>query len=222
MLPCVCVVCSWKTPGGVFQAYGSYWPEGYIAHLAWAATWMCRYDSSACSSAVQWFNTAMNTNSLRYGLGYDWDSTFPGVAALVISMNLTPLVDQARQYLEGYILTKWAVRDTEGPWPVEQQHHMCGDVRGTVSACRISLGIDVGLEQLTGAHHAVSSGALDFVCIKGTDLPFCLSCPVTSLHACVCPCLSTGYQQQVSQALLLHRVLYPQGPGLLQRLGHTA
>lgn len=107
----VCVLCSWKTPGGVFQAYGSYWPEGYIAHLAWAATWMCRYDSSACSSAVQWFNTVMNTNSLRYGLGYDWDSTFPGVAALVISMNLTPLVDQARQYLEGYILTKWAVSD---------------------------------------------------------------------------------------------------------------
>lgn len=105
---CVCP-CSWKTPGGVFQAYGSYWPEGYIAHLAWAATWMCRYDASACPTAVQWFNTAMSTNNLRYGLGYDWDSTFPGVAALVISMGLQPLVDPARQYLEGYILPKWMV-----------------------------------------------------------------------------------------------------------------
>lgn len=55
----------------MFQAYGSYWPEGYIAHLAWASTWMCKYDSAACPSAVQWFNSAMNTNSLRYGLGYD-------------------------------------------------------------------------------------------------------------------------------------------------------
>lgn len=100
---------SWKTPGGVFQAYGSYWPEGYIAHLAWAATWMCKYDSSMCSTAVQWWNTASSTNNLRYGLGYDWDSTFPGVAALVISMGLQPLVDPARQYLEGYILAKWAV-----------------------------------------------------------------------------------------------------------------
>jgi hypothetical protein len=51
----------------------------------------------------------MSTNNLRYGLGYDWDSTFPGVAALVISMGLSPLVDPARQYLEGYILQKWAV-----------------------------------------------------------------------------------------------------------------
>lgn len=72
---------------------------------------MCRYDSSACPTAVQWFNTALNTNSLRYGLGYDWDSTFPGVAALVISMGLSPLVDPARQYLEGYILQKWAVSE---------------------------------------------------------------------------------------------------------------
>jgi hypothetical protein len=95
----------------VFQAYGSYWPEGYIAHLSWASAWMCRYDSSACPTAVQWFNTALNTNSLRYGLGYDWDSTFPGVAALVISMGLSPLVDPARQYLEGYILQKWAVSE---------------------------------------------------------------------------------------------------------------
>lgn len=37
------------------------------------------------------------------------DSTFPGVAALVISMGLQPLVDPARTYLEGYILSKWSV-----------------------------------------------------------------------------------------------------------------
>ena len=90
---------------------------------------MCKYDSSACPSAVQWFNTALNTNNLRYGLGYDWDSTFPGVAALVISMGLNGLVDPARQYLEGYILQKWTVSEM----PVDtlkkrNTQHMAADV----------------------------------------------------------------------------------------------
>jgi hypothetical protein len=56
----------------VFQAYASYWPEGYIAHLAWAAAWMCKYDDSMCPTADKWFNNALAVNNLRYGLGYDW------------------------------------------------------------------------------------------------------------------------------------------------------
>jgi hypothetical protein len=94
----------------VFQAYGSYWPEGYIAHLAWASAWMCKYSSSFCPTAVEWFNTALNTNNLRYGLGYDWDSTFPGVAALMVSMQQPSVAAAAKSYLEGYILPKWEVR----------------------------------------------------------------------------------------------------------------
>lgn len=67
-----CCYRSWKVPPGVFQAYSSYWPEGYIAHLAWAAAWMCKYDASMCPTADKWFNNAMAVNNLRYGLGYDW------------------------------------------------------------------------------------------------------------------------------------------------------
>lgn len=82
--------------------------EGYIAHLAWAAAWMCKYDSSYCSTAEKWFNNALGVNNLRYGLGYDWDSTLPGTAALVISLGL-PSASAAKQYLEDYVLTKWEV-----------------------------------------------------------------------------------------------------------------
>lgn len=57
----------------------------------------------------------MGNNNLRYGLGYDWDSTMPGVAALVISLNLG-VASAAQQYLEGYILQKWEVR-------TGQRHH---------------------------------------------------------------------------------------------------
>jgi hypothetical protein len=68
---CACCPHSWKVPAGVFQAYASYWPEGYIAHLAWAAAWMCRYDVAFCRTADRWLNTALGVNNLRYGLGYD-------------------------------------------------------------------------------------------------------------------------------------------------------
>jgi hypothetical protein len=37
------------------------------------------------------------------------DSTLPGAAALLISMN-QPSASAAKQYLEDYVLTKWEVR----------------------------------------------------------------------------------------------------------------
>jgi hypothetical protein len=54
------------------------------------------------------------------------DSTFPGVAALVISMGLQPLVDPARTYLEGYILSKWAVSWKADPATSVWQHGRAG------------------------------------------------------------------------------------------------
>lgn len=47
---------SWKTPQGVFQAYSTYWPDGYTAQYAWAAAWMCKYDTTACPEAIATFN----------------------------------------------------------------------------------------------------------------------------------------------------------------------
>jgi hypothetical protein len=71
---------------------------------------MCKYSSSSCPDAVSWWNNAMNVNNLRYGLGYDWDSTLPGAAAVFISMSTPGVADAAKQYLEGYVLQKWEVR----------------------------------------------------------------------------------------------------------------
>ncbi|WIA29389.1 hypothetical protein OEZ86_011893 [Tetradesmus obliquus] len=107
---------TWKVPPGVFQAYASYWPEGYIAHLAWASAWMCKYDADMCPTANKWFNNALAVNNLRYGLGYDWDSTLPGAAALMISMS-QPSASAAKQYLEDYVLTKWENSGNKCPQP---------------------------------------------------------------------------------------------------------
>ena len=40
----------------MFQAYSTYWPDGYTAQYAWAAAWMCKYDTSACPEAIATFN----------------------------------------------------------------------------------------------------------------------------------------------------------------------
>ncbi|KAF8073058.1 celI [Scenedesmus sp. PABB004] len=118
---------TWKVPPGVFQAYASYWPDGYIAHLAWAAGWMCKYDASACPSASKWFDTAMGVNNLRYGLGYDWDSVMPGAAALAVSLGL-PQAAAAKTYLEGYILAKW--EDVNNKCPAPSYSTVCYTPKG--------------------------------------------------------------------------------------------
>lgn len=56
---------SWKTPQGVFQAYSSFWPDGYTAQYAWAAAWMCKYDTAACPEAISAFNGAMRINNMK-------------------------------------------------------------------------------------------------------------------------------------------------------------
>jgi hypothetical protein len=101
---------SWKTPQGVFQAYSSYWPDGYTAQYAYAAAWMCKYDPSACPEAIATFNGAMKINNMKYGLGYDYDSVMPGVAAMLVTLKLEPVAEVAKTYLEGYVLAKWEVR----------------------------------------------------------------------------------------------------------------
>jgi hypothetical protein len=94
----------------VFQAYSTYWPDGYTAQYAWAAAWMCKYDSSACPEAITTFNAAMKINNMKYGLGYDWDSVMPGVAAVLVTLKLDGVSEVAGTYLEGYVLAKWEVR----------------------------------------------------------------------------------------------------------------
>lgn len=53
---------------GAFQAYSTYAANGYLAHLAWAAGWLCRFSAAYCGAARTWFDTAMATG-LRYSLG---------------------------------------------------------------------------------------------------------------------------------------------------------
>lgn len=103
-------MCSWKTPEGVFQAYPSYWPDGYTAQLAWAAGWMCKYEGDHyCDEATSAWKTAIAINNMKYGLGYDWDSVMPGVAALMVAIDLEEVAPVAKMYLEGYVLAKWEV-----------------------------------------------------------------------------------------------------------------
>lgn len=93
----------------MFQAYSTFWPDGYTAQYAWAAAWMCKYDSASCPEAIATFNAAMKINNMKYGLGYDWDSVMPGVAAVLVTMKLEPVAEVAKTYLEGYVLAKWEV-----------------------------------------------------------------------------------------------------------------
>lgn len=70
---------------------------------------MCKYDSASCPEAIATFNGAMQINNMKYGLGYDWDSVMPGVAAVLVTMKLEPVAEVAKTYLEGYVLAKWEV-----------------------------------------------------------------------------------------------------------------
>jgi hypothetical protein len=54
----------------LFQAYVSYYDNGYMGHLAWAAAWMCKYSSSTCPEAQRALSAAMSS-SLYNNLGYD-------------------------------------------------------------------------------------------------------------------------------------------------------
>lgn len=112
----------------MFQAYPSYWPDGYTAQLAWAAGWMCKYDGDFCDEAVERFNGAMSINNMKYGLGYDWDSVMPGAAALLVSIKLDPVDAVAKTYLEGYILGKW--EDTSSVCPKESYANVCYTPKG--------------------------------------------------------------------------------------------
>lgn len=53
------------------QAYVTYAGNGYQNHVAWAAAWLCKYQSSSCSTATAQFDKAFQYN-LQYSLGYDW------------------------------------------------------------------------------------------------------------------------------------------------------
>lgn len=119
---------NWKTPPGVFQAYSSYWPDGYTAQYAWAAGWMCKFDGAYCREAVERFQDAMKVNNMKYGLGYDYDAVMPGAAALLVSIKLDPVAPVAKNYLEGYVLAKW--EDTSSKCPKESYANVCYTPKG--------------------------------------------------------------------------------------------
>lgn len=67
----------------MFQAYSTYWPDGYTAQYAWAAAWMCKYDPSACPEAVATFNgeLSMHTTHFLEAISFEWILSSLGVFA---------------------------------------------------------------------------------------------------------------------------------------------
>jgi hypothetical protein len=132
----------------VFQAYKSYWPQGYLGQMVWAAAWMCRYDKASCADAAKYWGECMKVNNVKYALGYDWDTVLPGAAALLVAGQVEPVATEAAAWLEGYILAKW--QDTESECPKESYANVCytkkglayyadwGTLRGTANAAFIA------------------------------------------------------------------------------------
>jgi hypothetical protein len=52
----------------------------------------------------------------------------PGVAALVVSIDLEPVAAVAKLYLEGYVLAKW--QDTSSKCPKESYANVCYTPKG--------------------------------------------------------------------------------------------
>lgn len=48
----------------MFQAYKSYWPQGYLGQMAWASAWMCKYDGN-CGDATRYWNECMGVNNIK-------------------------------------------------------------------------------------------------------------------------------------------------------------
>ncbi|WIA40308.1 hypothetical protein OEZ86_013679 [Tetradesmus obliquus] len=90
--------------------------------------WLCKYDGEFCDEAVSQFNGAVSIDNIKYGLGYDYDAVMPGVAALVVSIDLEPVAAVAKLYLEGYVLAKW--EDTSSKCPKESYSNVCYTPKG--------------------------------------------------------------------------------------------
>ncbi|KAI8473823.1 MAG: Six-hairpin glycosidase-like protein [Monoraphidium minutum] len=119
---------NWETPDGVFQAYKTYWPEGYLGQMVWAAAWMCKYDASMCPAAAKYWGECMKINNIKYALGYDWDTVLPGAAALLVSLKVDGVSEEAAGWLEGYVLAKW--EDTTSLCPKESYANVCYTEKG--------------------------------------------------------------------------------------------
>jgi hypothetical protein len=63
------LLCSYASTG--WMAYRTYSSEGWKAHVAWAAAFMCKYSAAYCPAAEQWWNTA-RTSTMGTSFGYDW------------------------------------------------------------------------------------------------------------------------------------------------------
>jgi len=50
-------------------------------------------------------------------------SVMPGVAAVLVSIDLEPVAQVAKTYLEGYVLAKW--QDTSSVCPKESYANVC-------------------------------------------------------------------------------------------------
>lgn len=106
-------VCLYSYDLGGWMAYRTYSWEGWKAHVAWAAAWMCKYSSTYCSAAESAWNVARASSS-GTSFGYDWDSVLPGAAAVLATVN-TGVSAAARDWLENFVMAKWQV----SPWLTE-------------------------------------------------------------------------------------------------------
>ncbi|WIA30941.1 hypothetical protein OEZ86_000991 [Tetradesmus obliquus] len=116
---------NWVSSSALFQAYVSYYDNGYLGHTAWAAAWLCKYSSAACPEAQRALTAALSSN-LASNLGYDWDNVLPGAAALMLSMGLE--TSAAKQYLDGSILSKW--KNTNNKCPTIPYYSVCYTPKG--------------------------------------------------------------------------------------------
>lgn len=62
---CFFAACSYATSGNLF--YKTYAWNGWQAHVAWAAAHMCRYSTTYCPAAEQWWNTAKASLGTSFG-----------------------------------------------------------------------------------------------------------------------------------------------------------
>ncbi|WIA11041.1 hypothetical protein OEZ85_011194 [Tetradesmus obliquus] len=116
---------NWVSSSALFQAYVSYYDNGYLGHTAWAAAWLCKYSSAACPEAQRALTAALSSN-LASNLGYDWDNVLPGATALMLSMGLE--TSAAKQYLDGSILSKW--KNTNNKCPTIPYYSVCYTPKG--------------------------------------------------------------------------------------------
>lgn len=110
--------------------------------------------------------TPPQVNNIKYALGYDWDTVLPGAAALLTTLKVPAVSEEAAGWLEGYILAKW--EDTTSLCPKESYANVCytNKVRahlsgrvGVLSACVFVGGVRLCVRARRGRRGREGRGA---------------------------------------------------------------